>query len=246
MKDVAIAAVLIIVAAAALAAFDIASRGFTGGTACTLEAKLCADGSYVGRNASSGCAFDACPGPAAAEPGTVAGPKAGAEQLAIKLSQAGLETEAAETIDQVFVPVQGMIMKVNGKAVQVYEFAGAAEAQQFSKSVSKDGTVIGKAIVGWTEPPHFYMSGSVVVIYIGNDAAVKAGLESAMGKQFAGAEEGERVYCPFEVQIAQACIQIYKPVCGRLFSGSTQTFSNSCFACGNAQVQYYTEGECAV
>ncbi|MEB4589743.1 hypothetical protein VSS37_02000 [Candidatus Thiothrix sp. Deng01] len=29
---------------------------------CTMEAKLCPDGSYVSRNAANHCAFDPCPG----------------------------------------------------------------------------------------------------------------------------------------------------------------------------------------
>lgn len=29
---------------------------------CTMDAKLCPDGSYVSRNPAKGCAFNACPG----------------------------------------------------------------------------------------------------------------------------------------------------------------------------------------
>lgn len=32
------------------------------GMACTMEARLCPDGSYVGRNGANGCQFDPCPG----------------------------------------------------------------------------------------------------------------------------------------------------------------------------------------
>ena len=49
-----------------------------------------------------------------------------------------------------------------------------------------------------------------------------------------------------------ACIEIYKPVCGWFDSNKiqcikypcAQTFSNSCFACMNENVLYWTEGEC--
>ncbi|MBI3623460.1 hypothetical protein HY212_05280 [Candidatus Pacearchaeota archaeon] len=50
---------------------------------------------------------------------------------------------------------------------------------------------------------------------------------------------------------ADACITIYKPVCG-WFSDNiqcikypcAQTYSNSCEACKNSDVSHYTEGEC--
>ncbi len=41
---------------------------------------------------------------------------------------------------------------------------------------------------------------------------------------------------------ADACIEIYQPVCGMPIN---QTFSNSCFACINEDVIYYIEGECS-
>jgi len=35
-------------------------------------------------------------------------------------------------------------------------------------------------------PAHFYIKGRVMVIYVGNDAAVQSLLQSLMGSQFAG------------------------------------------------------------
>lgn len=56
-----------------------------------------------------------------------------------------------------------------------------------------------------------------------------------------------------ENQNADSCIEIYKPVCGYVQVDcikepcdlQTQTFSNSCFACSNNRVKYYTGGECS-
>lgn len=50
--------------------------------------------------------------------------------------------------------------------------------------------------------------------------------------------------CTPESRIGQACIQIYVPVCGYT-DGSRKTYSNSCYACQNEKVIYYTEGECS-
>ncbi len=58
-------------------------------------------------------------------------------------------------------------------------------------------------------------------------------------------------YCTAESRNADACIELYDPVCG-WFGQDVQclrypcadTYSNSCFACMNENVEYWTEGEC--
>ncbi|MFQ5531359.1 MAG: hypothetical protein ACE5ES_01960 [Candidatus Nanoarchaeia archaeon] len=63
----------------------------------------------------------------------------------------------------------------------------------------------------------------------------------------------DAILCSQESRNAQACIEIYQPVCGFVkvecittpCNLDPQTFSNSCFACMNDRVQYYTQGECS-
>lgn len=50
-----------------------------------------------------------------------------------------------------------------------------------------------------------------------------------------------RVYCPTGSENAQVCIEIYEPVCGY---PAARTYSNSCVACSNAEVEYYFNGAC--
>lgn len=58
--------------------------------------------------------------------------------------------------------------------------------------------------------------------------------------------------CTPEQRQIQACIQLYKPVCGWndpekiqcIKYPCAQVYSNSCFACANENVLYWTEGEC--
>jgi len=60
------------------------------------------------------------------------------------------------------------------------------------------------------------------------------------------------VNCQPEQREAEACIEIYQPVCGKVNVQCVttpcepvfETFSNSCFACMNSLVESYTEGEC--
>ena len=58
--------------------------------------------------------------------------------------------------------------------------------------------------------------------------------------------------CLPEQRNAEACIEIYQPVCGQMqvecittpCDPIKQTFENSCKACANERVISYTEGEC--
>lgn len=58
--------------------------------------------------------------------------------------------------------------------------------------------------------------------------------------------------CKPEQRNADACIEIYQPVCGQVqvqcittpCDPVKETFANSCKACANPLVMSYTEGEC--
>jgi len=64
--------------------------------------------------------------------------------------------------------------------------------------------------------------------------------------------ELEKHYCTESQKKADVCIQLYQPVCGWFDPEKmqcvkypcAQTFSNSCFACVDEKVLYWTEGEC--
>ncbi len=63
---------------------------------------------------------------------------------------------------------------------------------------------------------------------------------------------GEENYCDADSRLADACIKIYQPVCGWMDGEKiqcfaypcAQTFSNSCFACMDENVLYWTDGGC--
>ncbi len=58
--------------------------------------------------------------------------------------------------------------------------------------------------------------------------------------------------CTADSRKGEFCMELYQPVCGWFDPGKiqcikypcAQTFSNSCFACHNSNVLYWTEGEC--
>lgn len=77
--------------------------------------------------------------------------------------------------------------------------------------------------------------------------------EIGCGCELKEKEFGEgKFFCSNESRNVDACIEIYQPVCGWNDPEKIQcikfpcadTFSNSCFACMDENVLYYTEGEC--
>jgi len=58
---------------------------------------------------------------------------------------------------------------------------------------------------------------------------------------------GKKNYCTETERDAEVCIMLYAPVCG--YNSNEQildTYSNSCFACANATVEYWVNGECPI
>ncbi|MFW6283060.1 MAG: hypothetical protein ACOC1P_03340 [Minisyncoccales bacterium] len=57
-------------------------------------------------------------------------------------------------------------------------------------------------------------------------------------------KDSERVYCQPEDREGDVCTQQYDPVCGFNSQGENETYSNSCHACLDSDVEYYVPGEC--
>jgi len=65
-------------------------------------------------------------------------------------------------------------------------------------------------------------------------------------------DEENRNYCTEEQKQADACIEIYQPVCGYsdpekiqcIRAPCASTYSNSCFACQGEDVLYWVDGVC--
>jgi len=65
-------------------------------------------------------------------------------------------------------------------------------------------------------------------------------------------KKDDKYFCDLDQRLVDTCIEIYEPVCGWNDPERIQcirypcasTYSNSCFACVNEDVLYWTEGEC--
>jgi hypothetical protein len=102
------------------------------------------------------------------------------------LRGAGATAEAAGEVSQQFLSVKGQAISVNGEQVQVFEYANEAALEADAATVSPDGSTVGTTMITWVATPHFYRSGTVMVLYIGDDAGTLKALERILGPQFAG------------------------------------------------------------
>jgi hypothetical protein len=97
------------------------------------------------------------------------------------------------TVAQPFLhPQSGTTVRLNGAAlaapadVQLFEYGSAAAASADAGQIRADGSGTATTIVDWIAPPHFFLKGRVLVVYVGNDPAVISLLGSLLGSQFAG------------------------------------------------------------
>ncbi len=94
------------------------------------------------------------------------------DDLLKQLRSAGAPVETGYPIQQPFLGVEGKTIKVNGQDVQIFEYADENARQAESSKISKDGSSIGTNMVNWMEPPHFWATGKIIVLYIGKNQEV--------------------------------------------------------------------------
>ena len=102
------------------------------------------------------------------------------------LRASGAGATAAGDVEQPFLSIKGVMVKVHGEDVQVFQYANAAAADAEAAPISRDGMAVGTRKIFWVGPPHFFKQGKVLVLYVGNDDKVLKALEAVLGRQFAG------------------------------------------------------------
>jgi len=106
--------------------------------------------------------------------------------LVAALQTAGMTVEPGGPIDQPFFKVQGQSLKVNGGDVQVYVYDNAQAMEADASLISADGSSIGTNMADWIGTPHFFKTGNILVLYLGDDQTVLGLLNNILGSQFAG------------------------------------------------------------
>lgn len=87
-----------------------------------------------------------------------------------------------------------------------------------------------------------------------NDGGIidNGGVNGGNGNGDSNGDLNKKTFCTSEQRGKDVCIEIYQPVCGWSDPEKIQcitypcasTYSNSCFACIDENVLYFTEGEC--
>lgn len=100
--------------------------------------------------------------------------------LTAALEAAGATVETGDKIEQPFFEVQGQALKVNGQPVEVFEWADEASREAVSRTITPQGQ-FGTTQVEWAGKPHFWASGKIIVLYVGENAEVVELLTGALG-----------------------------------------------------------------
>lgn len=123
-------------------------------------------------------------GDRAAAAATTAGTNSASVVAALR--DAGLEVRDAGTVEQPFFGVPAHVYVVDGRDLQLYEFAAADDAERAAAQVAPSGSPIGTSMVTWMAPPHFFRKDRLIANYIGTSERVLAELQRLFGPQFAG------------------------------------------------------------
>ena len=130
--------------------------------------------------------------------GTVQGPQShgGPVQDQVSLIDALRKTVTVDisgTVSQPFLnPQSGTTVRLSGGPltapadVQLFEYGSASAASADANQIRRDGSGTATTQISWVAPPHFFLKGRVLVLYVGSDAAVVSLLSSVLGTQFAG------------------------------------------------------------
>lgn len=107
-------------------------------------------------------------------------------ELVKKLRAAGVTVkQSGEKVEQPFFSVAGRALRVNGEAIQVFEYKNAKTGEKEAGQISPEGRPA-TTMIAWIAPPHFFKSGKLIVLYVGEKPDVLKALENALGRQFAG------------------------------------------------------------
>ena len=102
------------------------------------------------------------------------------------LEDAGAVVQPAGDISQPFLAVSGRVIEVDNADVQVFEYPDTTAANADADMVSADGSSVGSTMISWVATPHFYKSGKLIVLYVGDNQAMISTLREVLGSQFAG------------------------------------------------------------
>ena len=84
---------------------------------------------------------------------------------------------------------EGISLCVEGQVVNVYVFPTVEEREAAASRIDPDDpSNVGTAMIEWAGNPRFWAADRLLVLYLGRDPAVEAGITSVLGSPFARGE----------------------------------------------------------
>ena len=108
------------------------------------------------------------------------------DELVAALRDNGSAVESLDPISQPFFVPEGRVISVDGSEVQVFEYPNEEDSRLAAGTISSDGGSIGTSMVSWVEAPHFFRTGKLIVLYVGEADAIIEALQVVLGPQIAG------------------------------------------------------------
>ncbi|MCA9899351.1 MAG: hypothetical protein KC433_14260 [Anaerolineales bacterium] len=141
------------------------------------------------------------------------------EWVLTALRDNGTAVEALSTISQPFFEPEGQVIQVDGQEVQLFAFPNEAEAATAAATIDASGSTVGTTMLSWLATPHFFKSGNLIVLYVGDTEAVIAALQGVLGSQIAGGSTAQSALPPVvEINTTET-----------LLTNDQQEYANSAF-----------------
>jgi len=103
------------------------------------------------------------------------------------LADAGAQVQAAPgRITKPYLSLPGIVVRVDGQPVQLFQYADAAAlAADVASLTPNAGSIDGRPLV-WAAAPHFWRQGGLLALAVSDDTALVDLISRVLGPQFAG------------------------------------------------------------
>ena len=100
------------------------------------------------------------------------------QSLAASLTTQGIIIEPVRLEIEGMFAAPTLIVLLDGEETTLHEFASEDEATAAAATIPDI-----LAVTRWSAPPHFYHQGTLIVLYVGENATITSALEAALGPQ---------------------------------------------------------------
>lgn len=109
------------------------------------------------------------------------------EEFLADLAAAGAQVESAPgRISKPYLSAPGVIVRVDGQPVQVFQYSDAAALAADVAGLAPNASSIDGVPLAWPAAPHFWRKGGLLALAVSNDQALVDLVSGVLGPQFAG------------------------------------------------------------